>query len=143
MALTIKWLIANKKDPIQSIEEQLRTQQTTWDQTMGDTIMAEVNLRFEISFNQEIFHVIKEAEFMELLGFSLPVEIRQAALQKDRVFRDNQQVIQMLKEYNDLLQTLSLPEVIKTSATMRSSATYGSQVYETLPFHLISIFVFH
>lgn len=103
--------MANKKNPIQSIEDQLRTQQTTWDETMGETIMAEVNLRFEISFNNDIFHVIKEAEFMELLGFSLPLEIRQAALQKDRVFRDTQQVQNMLKEYNDLLETLSLPEL--------------------------------
>lgn len=108
---SIKWILQNKKNSIQTVEELLRSQQTTWDEMMGDAIMAELNLRFEINFNYDIFNVINEASFMELLGYTLPVDIRSSALQKDRVFRDTQEVITMLREYNDLLKTLSMSEL--------------------------------
>lgn len=73
--------------------------------------MGEINLKFEINFNNAIFEVFDEAAFMEQLGFPLPVEMRSLALQKDKIFRNNQNVEMMLKEYNELVSQLTMPEV--------------------------------
>lgn len=112
VSVPLKWEPINLKQP-QIIEGRLRTQQTTWDETMGTTIMAEINFKFDIDFNNDIFHVIDEAAFMEALGFVLPVDVRAVALQKDRVYNDRQNVTVMLQEYNALIEKLSMPEVRK------------------------------
>lgn len=109
VATSLKWIIA-KKTQGKSLIEKLQSQQTTWAETMGNFVMAEQNLRFEINFNMEVFNVVDEAKLMEKLGYKLPEPIVCAALERERLFKDIVAINSMLSTYNNIMEQLTLPE---------------------------------
>lgn len=83
----------------------------TWQEIMGNGILAEQGLRFAINFNTKFFESIATAEILEGMGFELPDTIRFAALQKNNIFLNIVLINKMLTECNNIVQKLSVPQL--------------------------------
>lgn len=76
-----------------------------------DMMLIEQNLTFQQNFDPQLFDIIFEAELMEKLGYPLDDEIREVAVQKERLQIDLESIKQMLKRYEELLKNLNWPQV--------------------------------
>lgn len=79
----------------------------TWQEIMGNSILAEQGLHFALSFNINLFESIISAEILETMAFELPEDIRFAALQKGSIFNNIILINKMLVECNSIVQQLS------------------------------------
>lgn len=73
--------------------------------------MSEHSVHFAENFNMQTYDCIAGAELMEYLGFPLPEEVSLTAIQKDRLHDDMIAVQQMLRAYNEIIHTLTIPQV--------------------------------
>lgn len=82
----------------------------TWGEMMRGSVLIEKDLCFETNRLYDIFAIIAEAELMEQLGFTLEPTIRSVAVQKDRLNRDLEAVQNAIKEYNAVVESLTIVE---------------------------------
>ena len=54
----------------------------TWEELIGDSILIELKLKFELNFSFVIFDVIMEGQLFENAGFSLHPAVRMAIMRK-------------------------------------------------------------
>lgn len=107
---TMKWLVTTK--PTTNFMERLNSQKSyTWHDLMGMHIMSEHSVHFAENFNMQTYDCIAGAELMEYLGFPLPEEVSLTAIQKDRLYDDMIAVQQMLRAYNEIIHTLTIPQL--------------------------------
>ncbi|PNF33091.1 Dynein heavy chain 10, axonemal [Cryptotermes secundus] len=103
LALTMKWVAKGRgKTPTQIAQIS-----PTFGPNPGDL---EKDLCFETNLSKDIFAIIAEAELMEQLGFALEPTIRSVAVQKDRLHRDLEAVQTVIKEYNTIVESLTVAE---------------------------------
>jgi hypothetical protein len=82
-----------------------------WEEVMKGSVLIEKDLCFETNILDNVFDIIAEAELMDHLGFVLEPTIRSVAVQKDRLHRDLEAVQNMIKEYNAVVDSLTMAEV--------------------------------
>ncbi|KAK6624941.1 hypothetical protein RUM44_011805 [Polyplax serrata] len=95
------------------------TPQMTWGEFVNDNILAEIHMRFQVNFLDQVFDIIAEAELMEYLGFQIPSSIKSVAIQKDRLQWDLLAVRKMVSDYNEALDGLSIPELQFTKEILK------------------------
>jgi len=83
---------------------------------MRGSVLVEKDLCFETNRLYDIFSIIAEAELMEQLGFALEPTIRSVAVQKDRLHRDVEAVQNVIKEYNAVVESLTIVEARLTNS---------------------------
>ncbi|KAJ2948630.1 hypothetical protein O0L34_g7885 [Tuta absoluta] len=84
----------------------------TWRDLTVHKLMAEYNLEFQPNFDKEIFQIILEAEVMEQLGYDLPANIRDVAMQKDRLYYELEALEFIIAKYNAGGTALTTAEVL-------------------------------
>lgn len=82
-----------------------------WEEMMKGSVLIEKGLCFKTNLSNDIFGIIAEAELMEQLDFSLEPTIHSVVILKDRLRRDLEAVQSMIKEYNDIVENLTMAEV--------------------------------
>ncbi|VVD00165.1 unnamed protein product [Leptidea sinapis] len=82
----------------------------TWRDLTVNKLMQEHDLEFQPNFDKKIFLVIHEAELMEKLGFSLPSNIRDVAMQKARLYYELEALDHIIAKYNASTKSLSPSE---------------------------------
>jgi hypothetical protein len=123
VALTMKWVAKGRgKTPMQIAQISptfgpnpgtlgvSEGENLTWGEIMKGSVLIEKGLCFETNFSKDIFAIIAEAEVMEQLGFALEPTIRSVAVQKDRLHRDLEAVQNVIKEYNTIVESLTIAE---------------------------------
>jgi hypothetical protein len=88
----------------------------TWGEMMRGSVLVEKDLCFETNRLYDIFAIIAEAELMEQLGFALELTIRSVAVQKDRLHGNLEAVQNVIKEYNTVLESLTIVEARLTTS---------------------------
>lgn len=123
LALTMKWVAKGRgKTPTQIAQISptfgpnpgvlgvSEGENLTWGEIMKGSVLIEKDLCFETNLSKEIFTIIAEAELMEQLDFALEPTIRSVAVQKDRLHRDLEAVQNVIKEYNTIVESLTVAE---------------------------------
>ncbi|XP_075981627.1 dynein heavy chain at 89D [Anticarsia gemmatalis] len=82
----------------------------TWRDLTVHKLMQEYELEFHPNFDKMIFLVIHEAELMEQLGFDLPSNIRDVAMQKARLYYELEALTSVIIKYNESTNALSPSE---------------------------------
>ncbi|XP_045502201.1 dynein axonemal heavy chain 10 [Colias croceus] len=82
----------------------------TWRDLTVHKLMQEYGLEFQPNFDKHIFLVIHEAELMEKLGFDLPSNIRDVAMQKARLYYELEALGIIIEKYNISTTSLSPSE---------------------------------
>ncbi|KAM3960300.1 LOW QUALITY PROTEIN: dynein heavy chain at 89D [Aphomia sociella] len=82
----------------------------TWRDLTVHKLMQEYDLEFQPNFNRDVFLVIHEAELMEQLGFDLPSNIRDVAMQKARLYYELEALEEVIRKYNASTASLSQSE---------------------------------
>ncbi|XP_059059014.1 dynein axonemal heavy chain 10 [Achroia grisella] len=82
----------------------------TWRDLTVHKLMQEYELEFQPNFDKEIFLIIHEAELMEQLGFDLPSNIRDVAMQKSRLYYELEALEGVISKYNTSTTSLSPSE---------------------------------
>jgi hypothetical protein len=82
-----------------------------WEEMMKGSVLIEKDLCFETNLLDDIFDIIAEAELMDQLGFALEPTIHSVAVQKDNLHQDLEAVQNMIKEYNTIVESLTMAEV--------------------------------
>lgn len=83
----------------------------TWAELIGDQVLSEYNLRFEVNFPSEVFNTISEAQQIEKLGFRISPALRMSILRKEQLFEDVTIVSEMIDGYNKTIAELSPAKV--------------------------------
>lgn len=83
----------------------------TWAEIIGDQVLSEFHLRFEVNFPEEIFSTVSEAQQFERLGFRISPALRMSILRKELLFEDAMTVSEMINSYNATVEELSLAKV--------------------------------
>lgn len=83
----------------------------TWAELIGDQVLSEYNLRFEVNFPYEVFDTVAEAQQFEKLGFQISPALRMSILRKEQLFADATTVSEMIDGYNRTVDGLSLAKV--------------------------------
>lgn len=91
----------------------------TWAELIGDQVLSEFNLRFEVNFPTQVFDTVSEAQQFEKLGFRISPVLRMAILRKEQLFQDATAVSQMIERYNATVEGLSLAKVNRSKASSR------------------------
>lgn len=91
----------------------------TWAELIGDQVLNEYNLQFEVNFPDQIFSTISEAQQFEKLGFRICPALRMSVLRKEQLFEDATAVQEMINSYNRTVRGLSLAKVSSTRKTMQ------------------------
>lgn len=84
----------------------------TWHEIMGDYVVADLGLLFEINFDDNLWACFRSIELLECLGFCLADNYRMIAMRKEKIQSSVNAVSKMLKGYNDILNRLTEPQVI-------------------------------
>ncbi|XP_068620608.1 LOW QUALITY PROTEIN: dynein axonemal heavy chain 10 [Battus philenor] len=84
----------------------------TWRDLTVHKLIQEYDLEFHPNFNRKIFMIFQEAELMEQLGFQLPSNIRDVAMQKSRLYYELESLEIVIRRYN------------VSSKSLRPSETY-------------------
>ncbi|KPJ04007.1 Dynein heavy chain 10, axonemal [Papilio xuthus] len=82
----------------------------TWRDLTVHKLMQEYDLEFHTNFDKKIFMILKEAELMEQLGFNLPSNIRDVAMQKSRLYYELESLEIVIGRYNVNASSLSPSE---------------------------------
>lgn len=83
----------------------------TWHELMGNNIMIDFSLKFELNFDESLWSCFKCIDMFELLKFSLPEHLRLIAMRKEKCSKNVNAVIRMLKMYNAIVEKLTPPHV--------------------------------
>lgn len=83
----------------------------TWSELIGDQVLSEYNLRFEVNFPVEVFNTVSEAQQFEKHGFRISPALRMSILRKEQLFEDATSVLEMINSYNRTVEGLSLVKV--------------------------------
>lgn len=83
----------------------------TWAELIGDQVLSEYNLRFEVNFPCDVFDTVAEAQQFEKLGFRISPALRMSILRKEQLFEDATTVAEMIDGYNRTVDGLSLDKV--------------------------------
>lgn len=83
----------------------------TWAELIGDQVLNEYNLRFEVNFSTEVFNTVSQAQQFEKLGFRISPALRMGILRKEQLFEDATAVSQMIDDYNATVEGLPLAKV--------------------------------
>ncbi|XP_049877279.1 dynein axonemal heavy chain 10 [Pectinophora gossypiella] len=82
----------------------------TWRDLTVHKLIQEYEIMFQTNFDKEIFQVMMEAEVLEQLGFDIPANIRDVAMQKDRLYYELEALEVVIGKYNDSASSLSPSE---------------------------------
>ncbi|XP_055373636.1 dynein axonemal heavy chain 10 [Condylostylus longicornis] len=82
-----------------------------WRDMVGDSVLIEMEMHFQVNFSREIFDVMFEGQQFEHLGFQLPGALRTAIMRKQLLFEDFEAVTKIVDKYNSIIENLSLSEV--------------------------------
>ncbi|CAG9136916.1 unnamed protein product [Plutella xylostella] len=82
----------------------------TWRDLTVNKLVQEYELEFQPNYEKLIFQVIYEAELLEQLGFDLPSNIRNVAMQKDRIYYELESLTEVIARYNKIASSLSQSE---------------------------------
>ncbi|XP_028025407.1 dynein heavy chain 10, axonemal [Bombyx mandarina] len=82
----------------------------TWRDLTVHKLIQEYNLEFQPNFDKDLFLVIHEAELMEQLGFDVPSNVRDVAMQKSRLFYELEALSKIIAKYNKNASSLSPSE---------------------------------
>ncbi|CAK1584360.1 unnamed protein product [Parnassius mnemosyne] len=82
----------------------------TWRDLTVHKLIQEYDLEFHPNFDRKIFLILREAELMEQLGFNLPSNIRDVAMQKSRLYYELEALDNVISRYNSSSQSLSTSE---------------------------------
>ncbi|XP_030371764.1 dynein heavy chain 10, axonemal [Scaptodrosophila lebanonensis] len=83
-----------------------------WRELVGDRVLIEYHMNFEVNLNREIFDVMFEGQLFEHLGFELPSVLRTGIMKKEILFKDYERLTEVIERYNSIIANLSLSEVI-------------------------------
>lgn len=101
-----------KPTPAYNILQRLKMARSlTWQEIMGNGILAEQNLFFAMNLDEQIFETIAAADILEGMAFELPENIRYVALQKANLFSNIILLKKMLTECNSIVQQLSISQL--------------------------------
>ncbi|XP_055846772.1 dynein axonemal heavy chain 10 isoform X2 [Episyrphus balteatus] len=84
---------------------------STWRELVGDQVLIELEMQFQVNINKDIFNVLHEGQEFEHLGFKLPDAIRTTIMRKNLLFTDYEAIQGVISEYNSIISILSLSEV--------------------------------
>ncbi|KAL4712607.1 hypothetical protein ACJJTC_007202 [Scirpophaga incertulas] len=82
----------------------------TWRDLTVHKLLQEYGLEFQPNFSKQFFQLIHEAELMEQLGFDLPPNIRDVAMQKSRLYYELEALSEVIAKYNNNVECLSPSE---------------------------------
>lgn len=109
---TVKWLVAPK--PAHIFMEKIKNKMNvTWLDLMGNDMMSEHNVYFDLNFNQNILNIYASAKFLEQFGYEIIEEVKLHAIKREVLRADVSAVQDMLRQYNDIVQNLTTPQVNK------------------------------
>ncbi|KAJ8934453.1 hypothetical protein NQ314_013327, partial [Rhamnusium bicolor] len=94
------------------IMDRIHTQRNlTWHEIIGNHVLADLGLQFELNFDNNLWSCFKSVEIFESLKFSLPENIRLVAIRKEKLQHSVNAVYTMVKHYTDLVEKLSEPQM--------------------------------
>nr|XP_023024309.1 dynein heavy chain 10, axonemal [Leptinotarsa decemlineata] len=95
-----------------TIMERIHSQRNlTWHEIMGNYVVADLGLQFELNFEEGLWHYFRCAELLERLNFVLPENIRMIAVRKEKIQKNVYAVSTMVKQYNDIVEKLTEPQM--------------------------------
>ncbi|XP_030756931.1 dynein heavy chain 10, axonemal [Sitophilus oryzae] len=125
---------------VQTLTEKIHTQKNlTWHEIMGPNIMSDFGLKFELNFDDSLWKFFKSVEMFELLKFTLPESIRLVAMRKEKVQKDVNAVIKMLKMYNDIVDRLTPPQTTFLKEKLQEVELYIQQGLSRIKWSSLSI----
>lgn len=78
---------------------------------MGDFIVADIGLQFDVNFDTNLWICLKSVEVLETLQFSLPDNLRMITIRKENIQRNVNAVTKMVNMYNGIVEQLTEPQV--------------------------------
>ncbi|CAG9821168.1 unnamed protein product [Phaedon cochleariae] len=95
-----------------TIMERIHSQKNlTWHEIMGNYVVADLGMQFELNFNELLWTRFKCVEILETMKFTLPESIRLVAIKKENIQKDVNAVQNMIKTYNDIIDKLTEPQM--------------------------------
>ncbi|XP_043285591.1 dynein axonemal heavy chain 10-like [Venturia canescens] len=107
----------HKASTISSLMEKPKV---AWKEILRDGTTVELQLRFEINFNFDVFEIIQEAELLEQLGFELPEIVRNVGIQKDRLRADIEATKNMIDRYNAIVSKFDEADLQLLNKSLRN-----------------------
>ncbi|XP_064550918.1 dynein axonemal heavy chain 10 [Drosophila montana] len=83
-----------------------------WRELVGEKVLIEYGMHFVVNLNREVFDTMFEGQLFEQLGFTLPTVLRTAIMRKDILFKDFEKLSEVINQYNALISSLSMSEVV-------------------------------
>lgn len=96
---------------VTSIMERITLRHLTWHEIMGNSTVADLGMQFELNFEHSLWSCFQSVEILETLQFNLPENIRMVAIRKEKLQKCVNEVESMVKQYTDLIDKLSDPQV--------------------------------
>lgn len=96
---------------VTSIMERITMKHLTWHEVMGSSTVADLGLQFELNFDSCLWSCFQSVEILETLQFNLPENIRLVAIRKEKLQKSVNVVESMVKQYTDLIDKLTEPQV--------------------------------
>ncbi|XP_066245712.1 dynein axonemal heavy chain 10 isoform X2 [Euwallacea similis] len=112
----------------------------TWHEIMGNNVMIDHGLKFELNFDESLWRCFKCIEAFELLNFSLPENLRLIAMRKEKICRNVNAVIRMLKMYNGIMDRLTQPQIILLKRKICDVELYIQQGLSRIKWSSLSIY---
>lgn len=107
---TVRTLVACRASG--SFVERMKQQKgSTWHELMGNAVMSEHQLNFELNINMKIFDCIAGAGILEQFGFELPENVKIAVLMKQHFFKNKEAIQNMLDTYNNIVHKLTTAQM--------------------------------
>ncbi|KAF7265371.1 hypothetical protein GWI33_021219 [Rhynchophorus ferrugineus] len=125
---------------VQTLMDRVHSQKNlTWHEIMGPNIMSDFGLKFELNFDDNLWKFFKSVEMFELLKFSLPENIRLVAMRKEKVQKDVNAVIKMLRMYNNIVDNLTGPQMTLLKEKLQEVELYIQQGLSRIKWSSLSI----
>ncbi|XP_066140827.1 dynein axonemal heavy chain 10 [Euwallacea fornicatus] len=112
----------------------------TWHEIMGNNIMIDHGLKFELNFDESLWRCFKCIEPFELLNFTLPDNLRLIAMRKEKICRNVNAVIRMLEMYNGIMDRLTQPQIMLMKGKVCDVELYIQQGLSRIKWSSLSIY---
>ncbi|CAH1165598.1 unnamed protein product [Phyllotreta striolata] len=87
--------------------ERMNQKNMTWNEIIGNHMAADLGLRFEVNFDENLWACFKSVELLETMKFVLPESLRMIAIQKEKTQWNLNAVTTMINMYIEIIERMN------------------------------------